>query len=201
MTGRMTGIQHNLEEIMLRSRHWQELMNEKFGPYIPRPNAEHYQLLNECNEKIKAFIAKVVYLVQEKVLDHPYLELCHAYAGNLLLQLYKRSLPYLAKLSESSFMAGSLGFALGVSVTAWILSAYYDKAYQSIIKSRLMSGVTYDCYRGLESLSLKSNLVVPRITNPQQVLIRVHAASVDMTDIAILSGEPSKIILLSLKQN
>ena len=89
-----------------------------------------------------------------------------------------------------SLIAGSLGFALGVSVTAWTLSAYYAKAYQNVIKSRLMSGVTYDCYRGLESLALKSNLEVPRITNPQQVLIRVHAASVDMTDIAILSGEP-----------
>ena len=183
----MTGImKHSLEEVMLRSRHWQELI----PPYIPRPKPEHYELLVECSQKINTFIAKVVHLVQEKVLDHPFLEQCHAYARDVLFQLYKRSLPYLALISENSLIAGSLGFALGVSVTAWTLSAYYAKAYQNVIKSRLMSGVTYDCYRGLESLALKSNLEVPRITNPQQVLIRVHAASVDMTDIAILSGEP-----------
>ena len=83
----LTGImKHSLEEVMLRSRHWQELI----PPYIPRPNPQHYELLVECSQKINTFIAKVVHLVQEKVLDHPFLEQCHAYARDVLFQLYKR---------------------------------------------------------------------------------------------------------------
>ena len=56
-----------------------------------------------------------------------------------------------------------------------------------------MSGVTFDetnCLQGLESLSLRSDLLVPKITSPTQVLVRVHAGSVDAVDIAILSGKP-----------
>ena len=186
----MTGIKHNLEEVMLRSHQWQDHMKEKFEPYIPRPKPEHYELLHDINEKIKDCIAKVVYLIHKRVLVHPYVEKCHSYARELLLHVYKRTLPYLAKLSENSLLAGGLGFVIGVSLTAWLLSTYYAKAYQNIIKRRLMSGVTFDLrHDGLESLSLKSDLLVPRITNPQQILIRVHAASVDQVDIAILSGD------------
>ena len=40
----------------------------------------------------------------------------------------------------------------------------------------------------MESLNLRSDLLVPKITSPTQVLVRIHAASVDAVDIAILSG-------------
>ena len=35
---------------------------------------------------------------------------------------------------------------------------------------------------------MRSDLLVPKITSPTQVLVRIHAASVDAVDIAILSG-------------
>ena len=59
------------------------------------------------------------------------------------------------------------------------------------MKTRTMSGVTFDemnSLQGLESLNLRSDLLVPKILSPTQVLVRIHAASVDAVDIAILSG-------------
>ena len=43
-------------------------------------------------------------------------------------------------------------------------------------------------FDGIESLTTRSNFERPRIVSPDQVLIRVHAASVDPVDILILSG-------------
>jgi reticulon-4-interacting protein 1, mitochondrial len=41
---------------------------------------------------------------------------------------------------------------------------------------------------GLESLSIRSDFERPRIESPDQVLVRIHAASVDPVDVLILSG-------------
>ena len=71
------------------------------------------------------------------------------------------------------------------------MSIYYNSYYNSIMKTRTMSGVTFDemnSLQGLESLNLRSDLLVPKILSPTQVLVRIHAASVDAVDIAILSG-------------
>lgn len=53
-----------------------------------------------------------------------------------------------------------------------------------------MSAVTFDPNQcnGLDSIGLRSDVLVPKITNAYEVLVRVHAASVDSADIAILSG-------------
>ena len=65
-----------------------------------------------------------------------------------------------------------------------------------------MSGVTFDetnSLQGLESLSLRSDLLVPKITSPTQVLVRVHAGSVDAVDIAILSGIQNFVRVFTLR--
>lgn len=38
------------------------------------------------------------------------------------------------------------------------------------------------------SLNLRSDLTVPKIVKPNEVLVRIHAASIDLIDIALLSG-------------
>ena len=43
-------------------------------------------------------------------------------------------------------------------------------------------------YEGLDGLVMAEGLEAPRITDPNQVLVRVHAASVEPVDISILSG-------------
>ena len=129
-------------------------------------------------------------VVHEKVLLHHYVEKAQSLARHAALRLYKRCYPYLLQIAENSTIAASLGFAVGALITYWTMSTYLHYHYNSIIKTRTMSGVTFEDnrYRGLESLSLKSNLIVPKITRPTQVLVRIHAASVDAADIAILSG-------------
>ena len=92
------------------------------------------------------------------------------------------------KVRKSKFKIDKYAFIF----SGWALSIYYHSYYNSIIKTRTMSGVTFDetnCLQGLESLSLRSDLLVPKITSPTQVLVRVHAGSVDAVDIAILSGK------------
>ena len=140
-------------------------------------------------EKLHEIIVKIVKLIEDKILVHPLVEKIHGIARNIILDAYRKCLPYLAKISENSLLAGGLSFGLGVILSYWVFSIYFNNYYKNLIKSRTMSGVTADYqYGGIESLNLRSDLIVPRITRPNQVLVRVHAASVDVTDISILSG-------------
>ena len=140
-------------------------------------------------EKLHEIIVKIVKLIEDKILVHPLVEKVHGIARNIILDAYRKCLPYLAKISENSLLAGGLSFGLGVILSYWIFSIYFNNYYKSVMKKRTMSGVTANYqYGGIESLNLRSDLIVPRITRPNQVLVRVHAASVDVTDISILSG-------------
>ena len=140
-------------------------------------------------EKLHEVIVKIVKLIEDKILVHPLVEKIHGIARNIILDAYRKCLPYLAKISENSLLAGGLSFGLGVILSYWVFSIYFNKYYKNLMKKRTMSGVTADYqYGGIESLNLRSDLIVPRITRPNQVLVRVHAASVDVTDISILSG-------------
>ena len=140
-------------------------------------------------EKLHEIIVKIVKLIEDKILVHPLVEKIHGIARNIILDAYRKCLPYLAKISENSLLAGGLSFGLGVILSYWIFSIYFNNYYKSVMKKRTMSGVTANYqYGGIESLNLRSDLIVPRITRPNQVLVRVHAASVDVTDISILSG-------------
>ena len=145
---------------------------------------------NEKKEELQEVLQKILRILKEKIVFHPIAIKCHNFARNAVLALYRKCLPYIAQISENSVLAGSLGFGLGVIISYWIFSLYYNNYYKYVIKSRTMSGVTFDAqhYGGLESLHLRSDLIVPRITRPNQVLVRIHAASVDLTDISILSG-------------
>ena len=132
---------------------------------------------------------KIVKLIEDKILVHPLVEKVHGIARNIILDAYRKCLPYLAKISENSLLAGGISFGLGVILSYWIFSIYFNNYYKNVMKKRTMSGVTANYqYGGIESLNLRSDLIVPRITRPNQVLVRVHAASVDVTDISILSG-------------
>ena len=140
-------------------------------------------------EKLHEIIVKIVKLIEDKILVHPLVEKIHGIARNIILDAYRKCLPYLAKISENSLLAGGLSFGLGVILSYWIFSIYFNNYYKNVMKKRTMSGVTANYqYGGIESLNLRSDLIVPRITRPNQVLVRVHAASVDVTDISILSG-------------
>ena len=140
-------------------------------------------------EKLHEIIVKIVKLIEDKILVHPLVEKVHGIARNIILDAYRKCLPYLAKISENSLLAGGLSFGLGVILSYWIFSIYFKNYYKNVMKKRTMSGVTANYqYGGIESLNLRSDLIVPRITRPNQVLVRVHAASVDVTDISILSG-------------
>ena len=140
-------------------------------------------------EKLHEIIVKIVKLIEDKILVHPLVEKVHGIARNIILDAYRKCLPYLAKISENSLLAGGLSFGLGVILSYWIFSIYFNNYYKNVMKKRTMSGVTANYqYGGIESLNLRSDLIVPRITRPNQVLVRVHAASVDVTDISILSG-------------
>ena len=140
-------------------------------------------------EKLHEIIVKIVKLIEDKILVHPLVEKVHGIARNITLDAYRKCLPYLAKISENSLLAGGISFGLGVILSYWIFSIYFNNYYKNVMKKRTMSGVTANYqYGGIESLNLRSDLIVPRITRPNQVLVRVHAASVDVTDISILSG-------------
>ena len=140
-------------------------------------------------EKLHEIIVKIVKLIEDKILVHPLVEKIHGIARNIILDAYRKCLPYMAKISENSLLAGGLSFGLGVILSYWIFSIYFNNYYKNVMKKRTMSGVTANYqYGGIESLNLRSDLIVPRITRPNQVLVRVHAASVDVTDISILSG-------------
>jgi len=189
----MDKLDRRLDQVILQSSHFQtriqNLLNNAKEQW--RPGSEFHQFWQQCTEKLKDVITKLMVVCHEKILVNPYVERCQEYARQTVLNLYKKCLPYLAKLTENSALAASLGFCLGVVLTAWALSIYYHSYYNSIIKTRTMSGVTFDeknCLQGLESLSLRSDLLVPKITSPTQVLVRIHAGSVDAVDIAILSG-------------
>ena len=152
--------------------------------------AEAEQAWLHYSSKLKDLVLKVLHLAHEKLVLHPLAQKGQKIAQNAVLSLYKKCLPLLAQLSENSAAAAGLGLGVGVILTYWILSLYYANYYNSIIKTRLMSGVTFDHrnYKGLESISLRSDIIVPKISDPNQVLVRVHAASVDAADVSILSG-------------
>ena len=138
-------------------------------------------------EKFQDLLLYFVKILQDKIVVHPYFEKCHTIARHVILELYKKCLPYIAQISENSVLAGGLGFGLGILISYWIFSIYY-KNY-NVIKSRTMSGVTFDSqYGGFDSLHLKSDLIVPRITQPNQVLVRIHAASIDLTGNITIGG-------------
>ena len=181
----------NLEAVFLQSHQWQDQIKHKFGHLIAQFD-QHYDNLHVdyYSERLKDLILKIVRIVHERIVVHPYVEKCQAHVRHVVLVVYKKAMPYLAQLSENSLMAGGLGLCVGVTFSWYVLSAYYESYYGKIIKTRLMSGVTFNekNYGGLESISLRSDLIVPRITSPNEILIRIHAASVDMIDIAILSG-------------
>ena len=108
---------------------------------------------------------KFIAVCHDRILVHPYVERCQEYARVAVHNLYKKCLPYIARLTENSVLVASLGFCLGVLLTGWFLSIYYHSYYSSIIKTRAMSGVTFDethCPQGTYLLeAVRSSRIQP----------------------------------------
>ena len=173
-------LQPNLEEVIVRSQQWQDQVKAKFGHIVSQMKIEyHYESYHHFKETFKDLIFKVVQIIHERILVHPFVEQCHAQARYFILAVYKKTLPYLAQISENSFLAAGLGFSLGIVLCWYLLRGYYKRYYGNVIKSRLMSGVAFNDSRLSDfNVSLRQDLIVPKIQCPTEVLIRVHAASV-----------------------
>ena len=109
-----------------------------------KSGSELHQFWQQCTDKIRDVMFKFIAVCHDRILVHPYVERCQEYARVAVHNLYKKCLPYIARLTENSVLVASLGFCLGVILTGWLLSIYYHSYYSSIIKTRAMSGVTFD---------------------------------------------------------
>ena len=109
-----------------------------------KSGSELHQFWQQCADKIKNVMFKFIAVCHDRILVHPYVERCQEFARDTIYNLYKKCLPYIARLTENSVLVASLGFCLGVLLTGWFLSIYYHSYYSSIIKTRAMSGVTFD---------------------------------------------------------
>ena len=101
--------------------------------------------------------------------------------------------PLVRELGRNSLASGALGFVLGLIVYR-ITFGQRSYSIYSPMKPQKMKGIecrkgrALKSYDGLESLRYSNTIDTPRITNPDQVLVRVMAVSVDPADISILSG-------------
>ena len=93
-------------------------------------------------EKLHEIIVKIVKLIEDKILVHPLVEKIHGIARNIILDAYRKCLPYLAKISENSLLAGGISFGLGVILSYWIFSIYFVVILQSC-------GIARICFRPL----------------------------------------------------
>ena len=76
-----------------------------------------HQFWHQYSEKLKDAIVRLIVVCHEKIVGNPYVEKCQEYMRHSVLNLYKRCLPYLARLSENSVLAASIGFCIGVLLT------------------------------------------------------------------------------------
>ena len=76
-----------------------------------------HQFWHQYSEKLKDAIVRLIVVCHEKIVGNPYVEKCQEYVRHSVFNLYKRCLPYLARLSESSVLAASIGFCIGVLLT------------------------------------------------------------------------------------
>ena len=106
--------------------------------------------LQHYKDKVQDLLIKLIKILHEKVIVHPIVEKCQTFTRTVLLDVYRKCLPFLARISENSLIAGGIGFGLGLVVSYWIFSSYYVYYYNNVIKGRTMSGVTFDTYNGLE---------------------------------------------------
>ena len=146
--------------------------------------------LSHHRQKLVEIANKVLDYIREKVLTHPLLERWQETVKEAAANLSKRLRPIYLMVVKNSLLTCLIGLVAGFLVGWWLCASYKDRYYGTLSKPRPMSGVICDTFRyaGLDGISAKSNLVMPRITETNQVLVRVHAGSVDSADIAILSG-------------
>jgi len=109
--------------------------------------------------------------------------------------------PIVRELGRNSAASAGVGFVAGVVVSYAIFggggrSGRSAAAITSCPMKPQYINRTIGCkeprdlksFDGLEGLVIRENGAAPRIFRPDQVLIRVHAASVDPADISLLSG-------------
>ncbi|KAL0277783.1 UNVERIFIED_CONTAM: hypothetical protein PYX00_004947 [Menopon gallinae] len=79
---------------------------------------------------------------------------------------------------------GSVGFVAGAAVGVMVALAWRV----SVISAKRMRAVVSLSYNGLDALACVDDAIMPSITRPQEILIQVKSASVDVVDIKISYG-------------
>lgn len=181
----------SLNEVLFRSSELHERFKAHIDSSVVRLNSgwNQWRLNRPGFEHIRQRVRDVLVNLLDRCLAHPVVEKCEKLVLNCAAAIYAKCMPILAELSRNSLLAGAVGFFAGLTVASVAWSILYNR-HKSPMKSRPMSGAICDAtrYYGLESLQLRGDLDIPRVTKPDQVLVRVHAASVDHVDVLILNG-------------
>ncbi|KAK6622075.1 hypothetical protein RUM44_001882 [Polyplax serrata] len=98
-------------------------------------------------------------------------------------QMYSQ-LAELATVEMPVLYPGGAGFVIGAVVGLFLGLSWNH----STVPGQRMKAVVCMAYDGLDALSCVEDAVVPALTKPQQILIQVKSASVDITDIKISCG-------------
>merc|ERR1712012_653784 len=112
-------IQSNLEEVIFRSSQFQERIRGQIDEALHKLKVDHNGL-QQYKDKVQDLLIKLIKILHEKVIVHPIVEKCQTFTRNVLLEIYRKCLPFLARISENSLIAGGIGFGLGLVVSYWI---------------------------------------------------------------------------------
>jgi len=79
------------------------------------------------------------------------------------------------------FVGSGIGFLIGFNIKPSAIAVTHMKA------------ISATSYNGIESITLLQDIVTPKITKPNQIMIMVKAASIDPMDILVATGYGSFI--------
>lgn len=141
----------------------------------------------ERRQRFRELSREFVETAREQFLNHPTVVKVRLESERLAAIFYRRCLPVINEIARNSFLVGASAFLVGLLVSRILIPG---SRYRCPMKPQNMKAIVGDANRldGLESLLLSSDYERPRIEHPDQVLVRIHSASVDPSDISLLSG-------------
>lgn len=100
-------------------------------------------------------------------------------------ELYDRCLIFLlTEVTRTHIYFGGVCFIVG----GFVGLAVGLRLRSCIVAPQRMRAVVANSYRGIEAIGIVEDVVAPRITEPNQVLVQVKAAGIDYLDIKIAEG-------------